>query len=170
MRRVVPLRLRPLDVVLLGFFAVNLLVISYVVDLEQLVIADPESFTYPVWPPPAAVDLVHWWGHHYDPTLMVREPWWKATIWIDQILFGPFYVAAIWALAKGREWIRVPAFVWSGLMFANVTIIMSEEYWGAHPTPDRLVMTAANLPWWTLPVVVVARFARSEHPFTEEVR
>ena len=167
MRRVVPLRERPLDWVLLGFFAVNLGFITYVVDLEQLVIADPYDFTYPVWPPPPLVDLVHWWGSNFDPVLMARPAWWKATIWIDALGFGPFYAAALYALTKGRDWIRTPALVWSGLMFANVTIIMSEELGGVHATPHPWIVTAVNLPWWLLPVLVVARFARSEHPFTK---
>jgi hypothetical protein len=31
----------------------------YIVDLEQLVIADPNHFNYPVRPPSKLVDLVH---------------------------------------------------------------------------------------------------------------
>jgi len=38
------------------------LVITYIIDLEQLVVADPSHFSYPVWPPGPAIDLVHWWG------------------------------------------------------------------------------------------------------------
>lgn len=167
MRRVIPLRRRPVDWVLVAFFTVNLTFITYIVDLEQLVIADPENFTYPLWPPAPLVDLVHWWGHSFDPVLMARPPWWKATIWIDAIGFGPFYAAALYAIVRGREWIRVPAFVWAGLMFANVTIIMFEELSGPHRTPAPLVVTLANLPWWLLPVFVVWRFARTDHPFTE---
>ena len=63
------------------------------IDIEQLVIADPAHFTYPIWPPRFMVDLIHWWGRTYDPPLMAREPWWRATIWIDQLVFGPFYVS-----------------------------------------------------------------------------
>jgi hypothetical protein len=47
-RRAIPLGRRPLDA------------ITYIVDLEQLVIADPRSFDYPVWPPARLVELVHW--------------------------------------------------------------------------------------------------------------
>jgi hypothetical protein len=167
-RAVVPLRRRPVDWVLLAFFTVNLAFVTYVVDLEQLVVRDPTRFAYPVWPPAPLVDLVHWWGRTYDPLLMARPPFWMATIWIDALLFGPFYAVAIYALVRGREWIRVPALVWSGLMFANVSAIMAEELFGEHRSPAPLVVTAANLPWWVLPVVVVGRFARP-HPFTKPV-
>ena len=87
----VPLRDRKIDLLFLAFFVVNLFFITYIVDLEQLVIADPAHFSYPVWPPAPLIDLVHWYGSHYDPLLMARPPFWRMTIWIDVICFGPFY-------------------------------------------------------------------------------
>jgi hypothetical protein len=166
MRQPVPLRERPIDWLLLGFFAINLGFITYIVDVEQLVISDRAHFDYPVWPPRAMVDLVHWWGDRFDPLLIARPAWWRATIWLDSILFGPFYAFAIYALVKGREWIRIPAVFWSGIMFANVSIIMFEELLGPYRTPAPFVVTLANLPWWLLPFVVTWRFARSERPFS----
>jgi hypothetical protein len=168
MREAVPLKERPIDIVFLIFFFINLFFITYIVDLEQLVIPDINGFSYPLWPLPCMVDLVHWWGKSFDPVLMARPPWWKATIWIDSILFGPFYAAAIYAFIKGKEWIKVPCFIWTGLMVANVTIIMSEEYFGPHATPARLIVTLANLPWFLFPMIVTARMWISEHPFTRE--
>ena len=123
MNSIIPLRERKLDLAFIVFFIINIGFITYVVDVEQLVIADPAHFTYPLWPPRPLVDMVHWWGRTFDPALMAREPWWRATIWLDVLGFGPFYVVAIYAFAKGRDFIRVPAFVWSGVMFANVVII-----------------------------------------------
>ena len=58
----VPLRRRPGDLVFLAYFLLNATFITYVVDLEQLVIADPQDFRYPVGPPAPLVDLVHWYG------------------------------------------------------------------------------------------------------------
>ncbi len=66
MRETIPLRERPIDWVLLAFFAVNLGFITYVLDLEQLVILDVRNFTYPAWPPRALVDLFHWYGNTFD--------------------------------------------------------------------------------------------------------
>ena len=168
MRQTIPLRERPIDWVLLAFFAVNLGFITYIVDLEQIVIADPARFTYPLWPPAPLVDLVHWWGNHFDPLQNARPPWWQATIWLDALLFGPFYALAIAAIVKGKEWIRVPAIFWAGMMFAIVSIIMFEELTGPFRTPAPLVVTMANLPWWGLPLLVTWRFARSNHPFTRD--
>jgi emopamil binding protein len=168
MQKIIPLSERRLDLAFIIFFAINIGFITYIVDIEQLTVADPSHFTYPLWPPKPLVDMVHWWGRNFDPPLMAREPWWRATIWLDVLGFGPFYAFAIYAFVKGRSFIRVPAFVWAGVMFANVTIILFEELLGTHKTPAPGIVVAANLPWLIMPWLVVARLARSPHPFARE--
>jgi hypothetical protein len=162
----VPIRKRPLDLIFVAFFVINLGFITYIVDVEQIVIADPAHFTYPLWPPRAMVDLVHWWGHTFDPVLVARPPWWKATIWIDSLFFGPFYAFAIYAFVKGKAWIRIPCFIWGSMMITNVIVILSEELWGPHATPNRPMVLGANLPWLLLPIAVMARMWLDERPFT----
>ncbi len=165
---VVPFKKRPIDWIIVGFFIINLGFITYIVDIEQLIIADPNNFTYPAWPPSKLVDLVHWWGHHYDPLLMARPPWWRATIWIDSLFFGPFYATAIYAFIKGKNWIRTFCFVWAGMMMSNVLIILFEELGGPHASPTPGMQLFANGPWLLFPLLVIARLARNNHPFTEE--
>ncbi|HEX6797088.1 MAG TPA: emopamil-binding family protein [Ktedonobacterales bacterium] len=166
-RRPIPLARRRYDLIFAAFFLVNLCFITYIVDLEQLVIANPAHFTYPLWPPGPLVDLVHWWGRTFDPVLLARPVWWKATIWVDAALYGPFYVAAIYAFLRAKDWIRTPALVWAGMMLMGVTVILFEERAGPYATPQFGMVLAANLPWLLLPLAVIARMARSEHPFTE---
>src|SRR3982751_6713147 len=108
---IIPLRKRPIDIAILVFFLINLLFITYIVDLEQLVIPDASHFDYPAWPPPGAVDVIHWYGQHYDPVQIARPAWWKMTIVLDVFLFGPFYVFAIYAFVRGKNWIRIPCFL-----------------------------------------------------------
>jgi hypothetical protein len=166
MRRPIPLSRRPLDVALIAFFAVNLLFTTYVVSLEQLVIADPDRFTPPAWPPAPLVALVHWWERSFDPLLLARPAWYRATIWLDVLAFGPFYAVAIYAYARGRDWIRLPSVVWATMLFTNVFIILFDELRGVHATPAPAIVVAANAPWLLVPLLVVWRVARSEHPFT----
>jgi hypothetical protein len=161
----IPLRQRRGDLVFVAFFLLNATIITYVIDLEQLVVADPDSFDHPLWPPAPLIDLVHWYGSTYDPLLMARPPFWRMTIWIDVIFFGPFYVAAIYAFVRGRDWIRVPALVWSGTMLANVLIILMEERFGEFATPNFPVVLSANLSWLLMPFAVIWRMRR-DHPFT----
>jgi emopamil binding protein len=160
----IPLSGRRFDIAFIAFFVINLGFITYCFDIEQLTIADPRHFTYPLWPPRAIVDLVHWWGRNFDPPLMAREAWWRATIWIDVLGFGPFYGAAIYAFVKRRDWIRLPAIIWSSVMLTNVTIILFEEFAGAHATSRPGVIVAANLAWLLFPVAMIARM-RGERPF-----
>ena len=169
MRRTIPLSGRPLDVALVAFFAVNLVFTTYVVSLEQVVIADPSRFEPPLWPPERLLALVHWWERSFDPLLLARPAWYRATIWLDVLAFGPFYAVAIYAFARGRDWIRLPAVIWAAMLFTNVFIILFDELKGIHATPAPATVVAANAAWLVVPVVVVWRMARSEHPFTREV-
>ncbi len=168
MRTAIPLSLRKTDILILIFFFINILFITYIVDLEQLVIDDPSSFDYPVWPLPFMVDIVHWWGNNFDPVLIARPAWWRATIWIDSLFFGPFYIFAIYAFIKGREWIRLPAIIYSSVLVTNVVIILFEEMRGIHSTPSPLPVLLANLPWLVFPALIIFRM-RNEHPFTTQL-
>lgn len=163
----IPLSRRRFDLLFIGFFLVNLLFITYLVDIEQVIIPDPSHFQYPIWPPAPLIDLMHWYGRTYDPLLMARPPWWKATIWIDELFFGPFYAVALYAYTKGKDWIRIPSIIWASVMMTNVTIILSEEIFGPFASPQLVVVLMANLPWILLPIAVITRMSRREFPFTE---
>jgi EXPERA (EXPanded EBP superfamily) len=162
-----PLRRRPLDLLFIVFFLVNLVFVTYIVDIEQIVIADPRNFAQPAWPPAFFVDMVHRFGEAHDPLLMARPAFWQMTIWIDVIAFGPFYAFAIYAFIRGRNWIRVPALVWSGTMLANVLIILMEERFGQWAAPDFWFVLGVNAPWLLLPIATIVRMLRE--PFPAEV-
>ena len=166
MRVQIPLRERPVDWIYIGFFLVNLLFITYIVDLEQLVIKDVTQFKYPVWPLPFLVDMVHWWGNTFDPLQSARPVWWKATIWLDVILFGPYYSAAIYAFIKGKDWIRIPTFIIMPILFTNVFIICSEEIWGSTPALNLPLVLLANAPWFLFPIFLVWKMWKNPNPFT----
>jgi hypothetical protein len=163
--RSLPLSKRPIDIALIVFFCINLFFITYIVDLEQLVIADANHFHYPLWPPAAMVDLVHWYGHQFDPVLIARPAWWRATIWIDSLFFGPFYAIAIYAYAKGKNWIRFGSIMWASVMLTNVSIILFEEVCGEFPSPHLARVFLSNAAWIIFPVIVLWRMWRSVRPF-----
>ena len=160
-----PLKKRPADIAIIIFFIINLFFITYIVDLEQLVIADPNHFNYPAWPPSKFIDLVHWYGRNFDPVLMARPAWWRATIWIDSLFFGPFYVMAIYAFIKGRNWIRFGSIIWASVMLTNVTIILFEEVNGEHASPHLQRVFLSNAAWIIFPLIVLYRMWRSVQPF-----
>jgi len=168
MRTVIPLRRRKLDLLIIAFFILNLGFITYIVDIEQIIIPDPYHFEYPVWPPRPFVDMVHHYGETIDPVLMARPMWWRMTIWIDALFFGPYYALAIYAFIKGKEWIRLISFIWGSMLITNVLIILSEEVAGSYPSPQLPLVILLNLPWLLLPMLVMFRVGRTLHPFTEE--
>jgi hypothetical protein len=161
-----PLSKRPLDIAFIIFFCINLFFITYIVDLEQLVIANADHFQYPVWPPGKMIDLVHWYGHNFDPVLIARPAWWRATIWIDALFFGPFYAIAIYAYAKGKNWIRFGSIIWASVMLTNVSIILFEEVNGEHASPQLARVFLSNAAWVIFPLLVLYRMGRSVHPFS----
>ncbi len=169
-RTPIPLSKRRGDIAFILFFIINILFITYIVDIEQLVIPDAAKFRYPIWPPGPMVDLVHWYGNTFDPVLIARPVWWKTTIWIDVVLFGPYYLAAIYAFTRGRDWIRIPSIIYSSMLFTNVWIILSEERFGPHAAYNWPVVLMLNLPWLLFPVFIIARMWRSPYPFTEEAQ
>ena len=152
-----PLSKRPVDIAIIIFFIINLFFITYIVDIEQLVIANTDHFQYPLWPPAKMVDLVHWYGKNFDPVLMARPAWWRATIWIDALFFGPFYVFAIYAYIKDRKWIRFASIIWASVMLTNVTIILFEESVGEYASPELFRVYMANAAWVIFPVIVLYR-------------
>ena len=163
--KVIPLKDRPIDYIYIGFFLINLLFITYIVDLEQIIISDVNNFKYPIWPFPFFVDMVHWWGSHFDPLQSARPVWWKATIWLDAVIFGPYYLFAIYAFIKGKNWIRIPTLVIMPILFTNVFIICSEEIWGPTHALNLPLVLLANAPWALFPIFLIWKMARNEHPF-----
>lgn len=166
----IPLKQRRWDLIFLLFFLVNICFITYIVDIEQLTIPSYVQFLqthqYPLWPPPPLVDMVHSYGKSFDPLVLARPPWWKATIWIDALGFGPFYAFAIYAFVRGRNWIRLPSIIWASVLMTNVVIILSEEFFGLYATPHPVIVFLLNLPWLVFPILMIVRMWRSERPFS----
>ncbi len=167
LKHVAPLSKRRIDWPILIFFILNLVLITYIVDLEQLVIPDANHFTYPAWPPAFMVDAIHRYGYTFDPVLIARPAWWRATIWIDVLLFGPFYLLAIYAFIRGKNWIKIPAVVYSGMMMSNVLIILFEELYGPSATSQFGVVLMLNLPWLLMPMFIIYRSLRAPQLFPE---
>ncbi len=164
----IPFRQRRLDWLFVAFFLINFFFITYVVDLEQLVIDNPVHYQQPAWPPAVMVKVIHAYGTAFDPLLMARPQWWKQTIWLDVLFYGPFYAVAIYAFLRGREWIRIPSIFYAGMMFADVFIILGEEIAGPHATPHLGIVFALNLPWLLIPLILLVRMWH-EHPFCRSV-
>jgi len=75
---------------------------------------------------------------------------------------------AIYAFVRGRDWIRVPAVFYGGMMLADVFILIGEEAAGIHADPDFSFVFTLNLPWLLLPTFLTFRL-RKQHPFESKI-
>ena len=78
------------------------------------------------------------------------------------MFFGPFYVVAIYAYTKGKEWIRIPSIVYASVMITNVTIILFEEVLGPYASPSLGIVLLANASWIIFPLLIIWRM-RNDH-------
>lgn len=92
---------------------------------------------------------MHGWERSFDPLLLARPAWYRATIWLDVLAFDPFHAAAIYAFARGREWIRLPSVISASMHFTKVFIILFDEPSLDRPVDEhlRVVDVPAPLPW-----------------------
>ena len=134
MERVIPLSRRKGDIVVLAFFWLNLLLITYIVDVEQIVLPDISGdWEYPFWPPA-------FMGRHHPlvrPQLRSRphrapDVWWRMTIWIDSLALRSVLRLRDLRLDQGQE-LDSESRASSGrpCCMTNVTIILGEEFMGA---------------------------------------
>lgn len=169
-----------MDIIILIFFFINIIFICYLFDIEQLVVSG-EDHQYitdygfdawvaagmaPLWPPKFIIRLNHFVGT-FDGALMERPAWWRATIWIDVVLFGPFYITGIIAFIRGCNWIRIPSIMWATMMLTNVTIIFFVEFTN-YFTPDWWKIVLANLLWLVIPILVLLRMILYPKTFAGE--
>ncbi len=99
----IPLSQRRFDWLVIAFFIINLGFITYIVDLEQLVISDPNHFVYPIWPPAPLIDLVHAYAHQFDPLVLAR------TIILAEETFGPTKSPHLWVVyLDNAPWLLMP--------------------------------------------------------------
>ena len=151
-----PARNRSVDYFIMAFYAGAFMVI-YLLEIEQLVIADPENFDYPVWPPRKLVDLIQWWGLNYHGGLWARPAWYRATIWVDVFFSGPVYIAGIYAFYLKKAWIKYPAILQSFILIIIVFISAYEEIWGVYAGDQKVIVLTSMLLWMLGPMIVIMR-------------
>jgi hypothetical protein len=155
-----PLRQRPLDLLLVLFFGVSV--------VYGLLFSLPEGLGVPVapdspWPPLRAL---HGWAVGVEPAHLDPPPSLVASCLLDGLVHAPFLVVLIYALATGRGWIRLPAFVYVGSAVTNMFYYFFETFAGPHPPLDLSVYLPLNLPWLVFPLLLAWRLRRPE-PFED---
>lgn len=100
---------------------------------------------------------------------MARPPFWMVTVIIDALFFGPFYVFAIYAFIKKKNWIRDVSIIWSTALIVNVLCILSEEIYGINKTHELKIVILLNTPWLVFPIINLIRMLRNPIPWNYEL-
>ena len=149
------------DAALIVWFVLGTL-ITYLIDFEQVLIEDHSAYgkngaPLPLWPPEPFVRAIHWWGKTADPLVLARPIWFKVAIWIEVLVQAPFYMLAMYAFARQRNWIRVPAIVYATVLLTIMPIVLAEQYLGPHATSQPWLVTAVYGAYVLMPLLVLGR-------------
>eukprot|EP01080_Neovahlkampfia_damariscottae_P004999 gene4999-8597_t len=173
---VIPISQRPLDIFIIVLF-ILFFIIAYLVDIVAAVspFGSPSN-------PGVTPDLLksYWWAplrDEYarwcvlDPAFCANSPWMRIMAAFSPFLYGPFYIIAIYAFLKGKNWIRPFALCYAWGLFYSLTIIMGEEMLGESAAHDFIAVAAVNSPYWILmPGILAYRFWNTHTPFTRKVK
>lgn len=106
----------------------------------------------------------------------------QVSVGTSAVLFGVFYLVLIYAFARGREWIRLPAVFYAGMVVMGTGVYIAVGLLGDAPlfqlacglgsTYDYKFVNVAkslafNLPYPLVALLLVARMWR-DHPFTRQ--
>lgn len=164
-----PLSARRGDLV---FFVVSLLfaLTSFVPDSAgalgiDLVHMDKTRAAPPLWPPLCILEALSWYGRRFDLLMLHGPLYFRAMMWGDVLFTGPFYLFAAYAFLRGRDWIRVPAFVYASHVLSYAVILTAENLAGPYASPAPAVLFAFYTPYWIFGVALMIRLRR-HRPFT----
>eukprot|EP00762_Andalucia_godoyi_P002939 ANDGO_04078.mRNA.1 hypothetical protein EMIHUDRAFT_217878 len=111
------------------------------------------------WPPKIAAEGILFWCQLADPLLCKNPMWLRCAAAYSPILYGPFYLFAIYAFARRRNWIRVPALLWSAHLLNTLTLLTAEALYGEHPSPNMGIFAAAYGSYVLVPLYILIRMA-----------
>ncbi len=160
-RRVLSLRERPGDwffVAAFSFFAFSSFFSDIYCALRVHLTPDSTNF----W-----VRANYWYAADTDPLLLALPTFLWIQTFISAFVFGPFYLALVYALARGRDWIRMPAIVYVSAMVYGMFIVLGAEYLGDLPPTNDFKFLAFNLPYLFIPLLLGWRM-RWTYPFSVE--
>jgi hypothetical protein len=175
----VPLRERRYDWFFIAAFALFAST-SFTVDLVNLLMRpNPHSdFLF-------ARVVYHVYAGGADPLLVANPRFLQVGAGISALVFGTFYLVLVYAFVKGREWIRLPAVFYAGMVVQTTFIVLVVGFTGDAPL-FRAACGAAyagfdytftnvprvlayNLPYIVVPLLLAARMLRP-HPFSRAAK
>lgn len=155
------LKQRPIDI----FFAVIFLLFAVTSAISDAIptlgiVMDPQS-------PNVLARANYWYAVSTDPLFMHPPVWMRIVTGLSAFVYGPFYLILVYCLVKGRNWIQLPAVIYSTMIVTLTGIVVfGVEFFGepAFRTPDPIKFLAFNLPYVLIPLLLLIRM-RKPNPF-----
>lgn len=154
----VGLRQRPLDLILVIFFAIfaftSLVMELYIVfDVDLRHSSDPFA------------RLWYFYAARWDPIFLATPLFLKVMCAIDAFVFGPFYLVLIYAFVRRRNWIRIPALIFVSAIVYSTIVYFAVELIGESHRADMLMVVLINVPYTIVPLWLAYRVRHAE-PFS----
>lgn len=93
--------------------------------------------------------------------LLAANPFWvQLELWISTFVFAPFYVAAIYAIVKGKDWIRIPSVIFATAMVYSLILYLGAQFAPPYVSPNPAKILGANLPYALIAVLFALRSNR----------
>ncbi|MEM7137658.1 MAG: DUF2781 domain-containing protein [Myxococcota bacterium] len=106
-----------------------------------------------------------WYGEiAQDHYFLADHDYLRINTGISGMIYGPFYVLLVYAFVTGRNWIRIPAFIYVGAMMHGMTEFVIAEYWIGPPPGKPLIFWLFNGPYGIIPLLLAYRM-RKPNPF-----
>lgn len=145
------------------------IVTTFVPDITSVLGIDLENFGAtrahpPLWPPLFVLEQLVKYGQDCDRLMIHNPPWFRAVMFGDVCVLGPYYIGAAYALAAKRRWIRIPTFIYATHVLTVAPLLIVEHLYGPFASPAPVKVLAFYAPYWILPIVMMWRMRRSD-PF-----
>jgi hypothetical protein len=88
----------------------------------------------------------------------------RTSVVLDGWIHSPFLCVMIYAMLRGRNWIRLWAIFFAGSSVTNMYYYFMYTFLGDHPPPNTVHYLVFNLPWLLVPMLLAWRMRKPE-PF-----
>jgi hypothetical protein len=103
----------------------------------------------------------YYYAASWDPLFLDAPPFLRLICGIDLFVFGPFYLVAIYAFVRRRDWIRIPGLLYATAMLYSMVVYFGAELWTERGRANLALVFLINVPY---PIVAVALAVRLRRP------
>lgn len=157
-----PLRSRGVDI----FFAIVFAAFTITSLISDLLPSVGVDFSHPS--ANFFVNSNYWYAHDADPLFMHPPTWMRIITGLSAFGYMPFYLALVYSLLTGRNWIQLPAVIYATMIITLTgVVVFGVEFFGEPEwrTGNPVKFLLFNVPYVLVPLVLLVRM-RKPAPFT----